>query len=489
MNLTDEYKLSTYSDEQVIKESDLCTVSLVTSTVDGKKYIKKEFADNKNNVFSLLQKINCPYLPEIKDIIDGRVIIEEYVDGVTLEQKITENSLNEKQRKKIFKQLLSALDILHKNGIVHRDVKLSNIIIKNDGTPVLVDFGISKLYNEKSDKDTSLLGTVGYAPPEQFGFASTDLRSDVYSFGVTAEKLGLNSYKKVVSRCKEFDPKNRYANAGEVLKAIKQQAIGKAVLSIVLIVAVLVFCFIFKNRTDNIPTDIQESTTQTTQQTTAPTTDIQASTTQSESQSESITEQTTSVSATVENTQNITPVLYGHDKNYRLIETDEEIPSILILQKEYESNQVNVPLSEDIEITVKYTWEDYLIKLDLSDGNTDFSVEYAAADITMHPEYIADGDDVEIIFYDINGDGIAEIIPMICHRDIEVKNGEIIKKINSWEGSCIVYDGKEFYQCKESIRVYGSECDRIVLKDNMFYVNDMRYRYIIRNGSIAKVEA
>ena len=488
MNLTDEYKLSTYSDEQVIKGSDLCTVSLVTSTVDGKKYIKKEFADNKNNVFSLLQKINCPYLPEIKDIIDGRVIIEEYVDGVTLEQKITENSLNEKQRKKIFKQLLSALDILHKNGIVHRDVKLSNIIIKNDGTPVLVDFGISKLYNEKSDKDTSLLGTVGYAPPEQFGFASTDFRSDVYSFGVTAEKLGLNSYNKVVSRCKEFDPKNRYANAGEILKAIKQQTIGKTILSIVLIVAVLVACFIFKSGTDKTPTNSQESTTKSTQQTTEPTTDIKPSTTQSESQSESITEQTTSVPTTVDITESITPVLYGHDKNYRLIETDEEIPSILILQKEYESNQVNVPLSDDIEITVKYTWEDYLIKLDLSDGNTDFSVEYAAADITMHPEYNADGDDVEIIFYDINGDGIAEIIPMICHRDIEVKNGEIIKKINSWEGYCIVYDGKEFYQCKESIRVYGSECDSIVLKDNIFYVNDMRYRYIIRNGTIAKVK-
>ena len=55
MNLTEEYKLSTYSDERVIKESDLCTVSLVTSTVDGKKYIKKEYADNKNNVFTLLQ--------------------------------------------------------------------------------------------------------------------------------------------------------------------------------------------------------------------------------------------------------------------------------------------------------------------------------------------------------------------------------------------------------------------------------------------------
>lgn len=486
MNLTDEYKLSTYSDEQVIKESDLCTVSLVTSTVDGKKYIKKEYADNKNNVFSLLQKINCPYLPEIKDIIDGRVIIEEYVDGVTLEQKITENSLNEKQRKKIFKQLLSALDILHKNGIVHRDVKLSNIIIKNDGTPVLVDFGISKLYNEKSDKDTSLLGTVGYAPPEQFGFASTDLRSDVYSFGVTAEKLGLNSYKKVVSRCKEFDPKNRYANAEEVLKAIKQQTIGKAVLSIVLIVAVLVFCFIFKSGTDKTPTNSQKYTTQAT----SSTTDIQPSTTQSENQSESITEQqTTSVLTTVNTTENITPVLYGHDKNYRLIETDEEIPSILILQKEYESNQVNVPLSEDIEITVKYTWEDHLIRLDLNDGNNDFSVEYAAADITTHPEYNADGDDVEIIFYDINGDGIAEIIPMICHRDIEIKDGEIIKKINSWEGYCIVYDGSEFYQCKESIRVYGSECDRIVLKDNIFYVDNMQYRYIIRNGTIAKVEA
>lgn len=57
MNLTDEYKLSVYTEEKLIKETDLCRVALVRSSVDGKKHIKKEYADNKSDVYSVLQTI------------------------------------------------------------------------------------------------------------------------------------------------------------------------------------------------------------------------------------------------------------------------------------------------------------------------------------------------------------------------------------------------------------------------------------------------
>lgn len=86
----------------------------------------------------------------------------------------------------ITKQIGSALDYAHRHGVIHRDVKPANILLRNDGTPVLVDFGIAKLMDSGSrlTRTGTSVGTPHYMSPEQIQGLDTDGRADLYSLGV-----------------------------------------------------------------------------------------------------------------------------------------------------------------------------------------------------------------------------------------------------------------------------------------------------------------
>lgn len=86
----------------------------------------------------------------------------------------------------ILKQMANALDYAHKKGVIHRDIKPANILLRNDGTPVLVDFGIAKLIDSDSrlTKTGTSIGTPHYMSPEQIQGLEIDGRSDIYSLGV-----------------------------------------------------------------------------------------------------------------------------------------------------------------------------------------------------------------------------------------------------------------------------------------------------------------
>lgn len=73
---------------------------------------------------------------------------------------------------------------MHKYSITHRDITPSNIIIGFDGVVKIIDFGISRLHKENAKHDTQVLGTEGYAAPEQFGFKQSDCKTDIYALGV-----------------------------------------------------------------------------------------------------------------------------------------------------------------------------------------------------------------------------------------------------------------------------------------------------------------
>ena len=102
--------------------------------------------------------------------------------------------------------MCDGLKILHENKIVHRDIKPENLILQGDKIR-LIDFDAARIFKSDKNKDTKILGTEYYAPPEQFGFGQTDPRSDIFSLGKTFQELtGKNlrgDLKKILSKCTE----------------------------------------------------------------------------------------------------------------------------------------------------------------------------------------------------------------------------------------------------------------------------------------------
>lgn len=198
---------------------------------------KSYIADSVISEANVLRKVRHPALPRIVDIFreEGCVnLVMEYIEGKTLEQVIAAGPPDEKRLIDIALEICSALKCLHsmKPPVIYRDLKPSNIMVRSDGHIALIDFGTAKrFYINKKKKDTTLLGTYGYAAPEQF-MGRSDERSDIYSLGMTLrECIGekgtkrrqikiSKDLKKILDKCTQEDAKNRYKNIGEVLSQL-----------------------------------------------------------------------------------------------------------------------------------------------------------------------------------------------------------------------------------------------------------------------------
>lgn len=179
-----------------------------------------------------LYKIKCDNLPLIYDVValdDGQIILEEYINGITLAQSMECEKYNYKNAKKVIKHICCALSVLHERNIIHRDVKPENVMIDKNGRVVLIDFNTSRKAN-KASKDTVIMGTVGYAAPEQLGLRESLPQTDIYALGIMlnvmltgkhpTEQIAHGKAGKIVRKCTNVNPEERYKNTTSLIMAL-----------------------------------------------------------------------------------------------------------------------------------------------------------------------------------------------------------------------------------------------------------------------------
>lgn len=194
---------------------------------------------------NLMKSLDHPALPRIVDIIDDGItiyIVMDYIEGESLDKVLKATLSNGEffSEESVIDwaiQICEALLYLHSKNIIYRDVKPANIMLNDDGKIKIIDFGIAREYKGINDKDTKVLGTKGYAPPEQY-VGQSDIRSDIYALGVTMHQLLTgndpcdnpnfvpvrqinNSLSEgielIIDRCIEPALENRYQNCADLL--------------------------------------------------------------------------------------------------------------------------------------------------------------------------------------------------------------------------------------------------------------------------------
>lgn len=143
---------------------------------------------------NMMKRLDHPSLPRIVDIIDNGItifVVMDYIEGESLDKILAEYGAQPEELVVGWaKQLCEALFYLHsqKPPIIYRDMKPANVMLKPEGNIKIIDFGIAREYKEQKLADTTVLGTKGYAPPEQYS-GQTDVRSDIYALGMTMHQL------------------------------------------------------------------------------------------------------------------------------------------------------------------------------------------------------------------------------------------------------------------------------------------------------------
>lgn len=220
-----------YDTLRVLKQSPRGTVSVVRHKKSGTRYIFRRYSGS-GEVYRRLLPVLCPHLPQIMEAAeqDGQTaVLEEYVQGDTLAELLTGARLTEREARQVTMQLCQALHVLHSMGAVHRDVKPENVILRGSDA-VLIDFDAARIYKDESESDTQVLGTTGFAAPEQYGIFQSDERADIFSLGVLlnimltgkhpSREMAAGKMGRIVRKCTMTAPEQRYQSARALMEVL-----------------------------------------------------------------------------------------------------------------------------------------------------------------------------------------------------------------------------------------------------------------------------
>ena len=241
------------------------------------KFLVQKFSHNKERLRRFMMEaktasgLNHPNIitiHEIAEIDNHHYIATEFIEGETLRKRLKSKPLKLLTGVEIAIQIASALNVAHEAGIIHRDIKPDNIMIRPDGLVKILDFGIAKLSEQKIDFDSKdestikamtkpgvIIGTANYMSPEQARGKKVDAQTDIFSLGIVLYLMftgklpfegetpsdiiasllketpkPLDEYneefpkelKKIVEKALEKEKENRYKTSAEILKSLKQ---------------------------------------------------------------------------------------------------------------------------------------------------------------------------------------------------------------------------------------------------------------------------
>lgn len=214
---------------------------------DGRYFIVKQAAGNDERLSKILRReyelsVGCSH-PNIVDVYEHRLnsegcheIVMEYIDGRSLEAFMAEKP-SLRTRKKVFQELLNAVSYLHNRGIIHNDLKPSNILISYTGNNVkLIDLGIADDDAHFYIKTPGF--TDGYAAPELLEKRKTDVRSDIYSLGVIMKELFGKQYSLVWRKCIRKSPEKRYPDILSLNRSWNREYLKWLLLSLSIFIAI-----------------------------------------------------------------------------------------------------------------------------------------------------------------------------------------------------------------------------------------------------------
>ncbi len=233
---------------------------LLRRNTDGAKALLRVTGDNPDEdaleEAMLLRKLDHPGIPKVYAYMEEngkKYLVREYIEGRTLYDIVSEGgNLGTDDVFDIALKLTDILCYIHGQTppVIHRDIKPQNIVVGRDGSIHLIDFGIARVHNQQRSRDTSVMLTLDYASPEQYGFEQTTPLSDIYSLGVVLLFLATgrtirsdleaqivnNRLRYLIGQCIAFNPKARMQSAEEIRRYIlrgkkRQKKKGKRILA------------------------------------------------------------------------------------------------------------------------------------------------------------------------------------------------------------------------------------------------------------------